>query len=409
MTADVITLPNVLAQRIRSAYERTERGRQEWIEGTLELAVTLSEARVGFPSNAAFAAWLGQNELDSFGHQDRAALINMAGDLQLTRRVLEETKRISWRHIWCEEMEHLTRVGKTDLLSTPSVIPAILPAPQVNPASETTAVSTPKSKPLKRDHPFHGFDRGDEVTAIYASVDARTTIGKAVRGRGGKEIWALILQAVDAGFLTRTETQFATMNLRILFPCIPKAFGNRFDLIAPKDRQKVRDDIMPAALANRTAILASPERMEFILIAHGRAQEDAARNRAAKRRVDDALRAMPVSQREVIMFGERVWPRVDHRLGSYEYDQLCAAIWYFSDLNSWLESSTSGASAKSRAIIIRLSTRWPEEYIDRACDGDARAKMKKVYSLVHTITRLLEDNPGAECVMPPTPKIEGQW
>lgn len=45
MTADVITLPNVLAQRIRGAYERTEHGRQEWIEGTLELAAALAEAR----------------------------------------------------------------------------------------------------------------------------------------------------------------------------------------------------------------------------------------------------------------------------------------------------------------------------------------------------------------------------
>jgi hypothetical protein len=36
---------SVLADRIRTAYERTERGRHEWIEGTLELAAALAEAR----------------------------------------------------------------------------------------------------------------------------------------------------------------------------------------------------------------------------------------------------------------------------------------------------------------------------------------------------------------------------
>ena len=47
MTADVITLPkslDALADRIRGAYERTERRRPEWIEGTLELAAALADA-----------------------------------------------------------------------------------------------------------------------------------------------------------------------------------------------------------------------------------------------------------------------------------------------------------------------------------------------------------------------------
>lgn len=48
MSADVIQLVkplDALAQRIRGAYERTERGRQEWIDGTLDLAAALADAR----------------------------------------------------------------------------------------------------------------------------------------------------------------------------------------------------------------------------------------------------------------------------------------------------------------------------------------------------------------------------
>ena len=76
------------------------------------------------------------------------------------------------------------------------------------------------------------------------------------------------------------------------------------------------------------------------------------------------LRAMPADQREVIMFGARLWPRVEHQFGTYDYDQICAAIWYFRDLDGWVQGSISGKTPGSRAIIARLSTRWPQEYID---------------------------------------------
>jgi hypothetical protein len=56
-TDNVINLPtpmNVLAGRIRAAYGRIGRGRQEWIEGTVELAAALKEARARFPSDQQF-------------------------------------------------------------------------------------------------------------------------------------------------------------------------------------------------------------------------------------------------------------------------------------------------------------------------------------------------------------------
>jgi transposase-like protein len=130
---------------------------------------------------------------------------------------------------------------------------------------------------------------------------------------------------------------------------------------------------------------------------------------ADRREIADALSAMPADQREIVMFGVRLWPCVEHQFGTYDYDQIRAAIWYFRDLDAWLQGGISGRTPGSRAIIIRLSTRWPQEYVDRAYPPETRGKIKKVYQLVHLLARLLEENPEGECVVPYSPNIEGRW
>ena len=102
-----------LAAGIKADLERTEHGRNEWIEGTLGLAAKLKQARGEFGSNAAFSKWIADNAI-SINHQDRAALINMAENLDLARENLRNTKRSSWQHIWNEEMVYrFTQVSKT--------------------------------------------------------------------------------------------------------------------------------------------------------------------------------------------------------------------------------------------------------------------------------------------------------
>lgn len=113
--SNIIKLPDVLDQLaagIKADLARTEYGRQEWIEGTLGLAVKLAEAR-GAKSNKAFSAWLAEYQIE-INHQDRAALINMAQDIDLAREILTASDRTSWRHIWEEEMLYrFTQAGKT--------------------------------------------------------------------------------------------------------------------------------------------------------------------------------------------------------------------------------------------------------------------------------------------------------
>jgi hypothetical protein len=411
-TDNIIPMPTplaVLADRIRSAHGRTERGRQEWIEGTLELAAALAEARARFTSDQKFSHWIVDATLEDISHQDRAALIRMAGDLAATRQVLEETQRNSWRLVWEKEIEpRFTNAGNPVIEPPNAANPPSIPASAPQVASEI-ASPPPPVKPLSKRSPFYGKKRANDVAAVYLSVDARADIGRVVNAPGGKEVWSLILTAIDAGFLTPTETEFTSATLCILFPRGDRTYCRRFNLANAKDRQQVIARIMPAALANQDAVLAAPGQLEQIVAAYWQRRQDVAREAAARERVSAALQAMPADQREVFMFDTRLWPRVDPQHGEYDYDQLCAACWYFVDLDAWLSGSISGKSPGSRAIITRLSTRWMQEYIDRSYSVEARGKIKKVYQIVQLIAGLLERNPEGRCVVPPTPKIEGQW
>ena len=71
-----------LAATIRTAFERTEHGRAEWIEGTIELASTLANAREQFKSDNDFGHWLSEQNI-VLGTTKRAALIGMGRNIEL--------------------------------------------------------------------------------------------------------------------------------------------------------------------------------------------------------------------------------------------------------------------------------------------------------------------------------------
>ena len=63
----------------------------------------------------------------------------------------------------------------------------------------------------------------------------------------------------------------------MLFSLGSRGFCQRFDLTNTKERTKVSDEI-PAMIANREAILASPDSLEKILDEHKRRAAQQARN-----------------------------------------------------------------------------------------------------------------------------------
>jgi hypothetical protein len=95
------TALDVLAQRYRAALNKINGGREQWIEGTLELAVVMADARIELPSNQAFSLWLQRYQLGHLSPNDRTALVGFSQDLEAARKMLEQaTGSTSWRTIW---------------------------------------------------------------------------------------------------------------------------------------------------------------------------------------------------------------------------------------------------------------------------------------------------------------------
>lgn len=218
-----------------------------------------------------------------------------------------------------------------------------------------------------------------------------------------------MLAAIDAGFLTPTDIAFGGAGLRILFPGAPKYYCARYDLTDSKIREMVREQIMPAAVARREFVLSDQAKLEEIVNCYLKEMRTAERYAAHEKRAAIALSVLPSNEQEVFVYGVRLWPSTDAAFGSYDYDQLCAAVWYFHDIDGWLQGRRVSNDPRSRAVIARLSTKWLEAYIARAYRDEPKPKIQKVYQLVHLIARLLEDNPDGEWVIPPSPKVEGQW
>ena len=93
---------DVLAMRYRAAFDRTEHGRKEWIEGTLELTIVIAEARKHLPDHREYNRWLERHGLRKFSKDDLTAFNGMAKDLTAARTLLEQTNGSSlawaWRH-----------------------------------------------------------------------------------------------------------------------------------------------------------------------------------------------------------------------------------------------------------------------------------------------------------------------
>jgi hypothetical protein len=101
--------------KIEDGLHQETEGKKLWIEGTLELISILDDARKRLGSDQAFGKWLSNSGYgpNRITRHERSALLNMAADLNVTREVLEQTHRRSWRHIWEEEVHpRLPHVGQ---------------------------------------------------------------------------------------------------------------------------------------------------------------------------------------------------------------------------------------------------------------------------------------------------------
>jgi hypothetical protein len=405
---NVIQMPEPLetiGQRIDAAYERAQHGREEWIEGTLDLAQAFADARARFPSNNEFGAWCGRNGHDHVSHQDRAALISMAENLPLARIVLEETERRSWQLIWAQEMK-----GRRSSASKkePSAASSPQPHAEIAPALETDDPSKNQpaaagAKVTKRSK-MYGAPRADELASLFQNKKTRHMIARIWQSRGGKQIWELIISALDAGLITPNKRDIEKPNLALLFPSVPPIVARGYDLSNQMERTRVRELLLPTMIACRDKLFAEPDRFREIISEHEKDQrgQQQAITVAKKRAV--AVAAMPPLEQELVMFGQTVWPRLDINQGEYTYDQVRAAIWTFRDFEAWNQMAKE--DTESHARRIRNSLRYLGEYLLRT---DRENPMARIYNLMSWFSHLMEKNPKAECKWPMYPHIEGQW
>jgi hypothetical protein len=281
--------------------------------------------------------------------------------------------------------------------------PKILSAniPSETPRYTAVLSTTPKTAGIRPGSPLHGLLRAEEVYQFY-DKDARTTIGKAIQSEGGSAIWNLILRALDAGFLVRTNS--VGVNLGLLFPRAERAYRQKFNLLDPDDREKVLDIILPAAIENRNEVLAHPARLEKIVNAYAKKQAVANREAAKQRQLDAKLKAMPANETEIVMYGDRLWPCTNGQ--SYTYDQVRCAIWFFDDYLRAL-SEVCYPTPCDKAIAARFSVKWFLEFTSRL-ETDT-GELRRVFQLIQHLAGLLQQNSQGECRRPPYPHQEGQW
>jgi hypothetical protein len=248
-----------------------------------------------------------------------------------------------------------------------------------------------------RRWPWRDLPRAEEVYATYLTPHSRWAIRVVLEKRDGGDIWQMILDAIDAGFVTANRNVIGNsasrkVTLRLLFSNWPtysrrSSLANRYNLLDAQHRQFVREVIMPIALANREAVLADPTCLDKLVTFRPSTQQGITRANAPK---PAALH--PVTEKPASMYGMQLWPRPGNAV-YYSYAQMRAACRYFQDQLHLCEQSRAFPGPKDRAWAIRQSTRTLQAYCDRV-----------VLNLTDQIATAMEFNPGGECnppLMPP--------
>jgi hypothetical protein len=105
-----------LAEAIRRDLSQLEANASQWVDVTLTLAQHLAEARGKLKQDKDFHEWLGVHKL-YLNAKDREALLHMAKEPELARKILQQTKRRSYQLIWRREMmpnSRLVRANQPD-------------------------------------------------------------------------------------------------------------------------------------------------------------------------------------------------------------------------------------------------------------------------------------------------------
>jgi hypothetical protein len=105
-----------LASEIKSGLDLAGKGKQDRINGLVQAAIALHEARSLIKADIKFSKWCTANEFgtDVLNAHDRAALIAMGADPERMRSMLSNSERQSARYIYQHEWSAAESAGNDD-------------------------------------------------------------------------------------------------------------------------------------------------------------------------------------------------------------------------------------------------------------------------------------------------------
>jgi hypothetical protein len=105
-----------LAREIKSGLDLAEKGKQDRINGLVQAAIALHEARSLIKADIRFNKWCTANEFgpDALNAHDRAALIAMGADPERMRSILTNSERQSARYVYQHEWRAAESAGADD-------------------------------------------------------------------------------------------------------------------------------------------------------------------------------------------------------------------------------------------------------------------------------------------------------
>ena len=299
-----------------------------------------------------------------------------------------------------ERIEALEHRACSEMIQTDRRVNQTRPYDQTPESNQTVNEWTlPKGSSFER----LGLPRAGQVHHVYANKKMRITISKAVARKDGKDLWEMILSAIDAGLLTQSDANPNCKDNKlsikgVLFPWLPRghAYLRRYNLFNARDREIVRNEILPVAIQHKNEVIENPDSLEGLV------------NQERKRRQQSALAEKSLAllrpgEFRVVMYGEQLWPRLNEKIGAYDYEQLDIAVATFRDLVNRFQGDSN-----SIAIHIRDSIKWLRFYITKILGhtNDNCLKIRRVFQLITHLSLLLGNNPEGECRLPPTPVIE---
>lgn len=448
-----------IADRIRVAYEKCERASEDWINNTLELAAALKEGRdLCGNDDRAFGIWLVEHDLELFSRHDRAALIGIAKNPELSRIKLMETDRRSWQLIWQTEIQ--PKLGsiltvRTDTTSPTNSTETAPPAEQDTSSPSRTgsdSASEVDSKEAITTRVLEFVNSGKSFVATAAELgmtkgqvagiwhrnkdDAADSRSPRSKKKAGSDMlleiflhsktratlrklaetsksgaWQFLIECHRDLKTEPTDDGIGKPDLRLIFPWLKSnsrfSYAMRFDLTSKDDRQQIKDEIIPIVRAYEAELRAKPDGLAQLVDTIRRERHQTKAHEIQQVAVERARANMPTNEQEIIFHGHRLWPLAHNEklLTGPDYATLCFAIWWFNDA---AKKKNKDDTPRDIAIGIRWLMRFQIEW-SATRDEAVRVEINRFCQQISDLSVLYEKAEGkGESKIPHAPiRIEG--